>query len=120
MRAHVSTLCKVLGLNENGGRYVENVSGQGHRLVVPVRSRNRACLSVGTPADIDGLYQRLEGNPLAIEIAAVWVDVLGLQGLAATLDQGLHLNAAQCSDWEKRGRQALGGWQPPASMAEAL
>jgi predicted ATPase/DNA-binding winged helix-turn-helix (wHTH) protein len=37
------------------------------------------------------LCRRLGGNPLAIEITAARVDLLGLQGLVASLDQGLHL-----------------------------
>jgi len=38
------------------------------------------------------LCRRLEGNPLAIEIAAARLDLLGLQGLMASLDQGHHLS----------------------------
>jgi predicted ATPase/DNA-binding winged helix-turn-helix (wHTH) protein len=38
------------------------------------------------------ICRQLEGNPLAIELAAAWVDSLGLRGLAASLDQGWHLS----------------------------
>ena len=38
------------------------------------------------------LCRRLEGNPLAIEIAAARLDLLGLQGLMALFDQGHHLS----------------------------
>ena len=38
------------------------------------------------------ICRRLDGNPLAIEVAAARVDLLGVRGLAASLDQGLHLS----------------------------
>jgi predicted ATPase/DNA-binding winged helix-turn-helix (wHTH) protein len=37
------------------------------------------------------ICRRLDGNPLAIELAAAHVDLLGVTGMAASLDQGLHL-----------------------------
>jgi predicted ATPase/DNA-binding winged helix-turn-helix (wHTH) protein len=37
------------------------------------------------------ICRRLDGNPLAIELAAANLDPLGLHGLAASLDEGLHL-----------------------------
>jgi predicted ATPase/DNA-binding winged helix-turn-helix (wHTH) protein len=38
------------------------------------------------------ICRRLDGNPLAIELAAAYVDLLGVRGLAASLDQGLYLS----------------------------
>ena len=37
------------------------------------------------------ICRRLEGNPLAIELAAGHVDLLGVAGVATRLDRGLHL-----------------------------
>jgi predicted ATPase len=37
------------------------------------------------------ICRRLDGNPLAIELVAPHVDLLGVRGLAARLDEGLHL-----------------------------
>jgi len=37
------------------------------------------------------ICRRFDGNPLAIELAAARVDLFGIKGLAASLDQGLHL-----------------------------
>jgi predicted ATPase/DNA-binding winged helix-turn-helix (wHTH) protein len=38
------------------------------------------------------ICRRLDGNPLAIELAAAHVELLGLRGLAFRLDEGLHLS----------------------------
>jgi predicted ATPase/DNA-binding winged helix-turn-helix (wHTH) protein len=38
------------------------------------------------------ICRRLDGNPLAIELAAAHVELLGLRGLAVRLDEGLHLS----------------------------
>ena len=36
LRVHIAALRKVLGNGQNGGRYVENVTGRGYRFVAPV------------------------------------------------------------------------------------
>jgi DNA-binding winged helix-turn-helix (wHTH) protein len=36
LRVHISTLRRALGTNGWGGRFVENISGQGYRLAEPV------------------------------------------------------------------------------------
>ena len=43
-----------------------------------------------TPLIVE-ICRRLEGNPLAIELAAAHVDLLGVRGLAARLEEGGHL-----------------------------
>jgi predicted ATPase/DNA-binding winged helix-turn-helix (wHTH) protein len=40
------------------------------------------------------ICRQLDGNPLAIELAAARMDILGLQGLAARMDDGLRILAA--------------------------
>ena len=54
-------------------------------------SQERFELEEGDVPLIVEICRRLDGNPLAIELAAGQVVLLGVRGLAASLDQGLHL-----------------------------
>ena len=54
-------------------------------------SHDRFELEDGDVPLIVEICRRLDGNPLAIELAAGQVVLLGVRGLAASLDQGLHL-----------------------------
>jgi DNA-binding winged helix-turn-helix (wHTH) protein len=50
LRVHISALQRALGKSEWGGRFVENISGQGYRLTEPV-VQGRRSRTAALPAD---------------------------------------------------------------------
>ncbi len=58
----------------------------------------------GEAAVLAGICRQLEGMPLALELAASWVDALSLGGIAEELDAGIDLLTSDLSDLPERQR----------------
>lgn len=58
----------------------------------------------GEAAVLAGICRQLEGMPLALELAASWIDVLSLGGIAEELDAGIDLLVSDLGDMPERQR----------------
>src|SRR5690606_1463674 len=54
--------------------------------------------------DVAAICRRLGGMPLAIELAAAWLEALSIQDIAAEIDRGLDILATDFSDVPDRHR----------------
>jgi predicted ATPase/DNA-binding SARP family transcriptional activator len=61
-------------------------------------------LAIGEAATVSRVCRLLEGMPLAIELAATWVDVLSLSDIAAEIQRGLDFLATEWQDAPERHR----------------
>ena len=88
-----------LGSLENGAvaLFVERVQGADRRFV----------LSASNTAAVTDICRRLDGNPLAIELAAARTPLLGVEGVRSRLDERFRLLTGGASDAPQRHRTLL-------------
>lgn len=96
------------------GEHVYAVTPLGHDEAARLLADRAAAAAPGTPVtDLDDVVRRLDGLPLAIELAAARLPSLGVPGLAAALDEpfdvlrggrrgGRHRSLLEVVDWSYR------------------